>query len=344
MRGLTEELSRTWRTLSALAREGLGSKLYSDTLYMVSAIRYINSMVPGFMSIGLTTLFIVFIARGVVNGTLIPYSITYVIDGLRDSRDSLFLYGLALLASSGLVFAVSEIALMVYFKRLTKGIVVMKKKIMDVVRGRGASGEDLEDLVGKIANDTDFIVWNINGVLTTLLPNIFTTMMSVATVYSFSKSIGLFLAITTLPYVLYAEVYSRRVEYYRSVERRAYAQSIVYIKNIVYGEKVNGDLEKTLYSWNQSIDRILWLDRVYWSLGLGTALVSMIGISLFSEREMREGRMDVASLAGLLSASLTAHFGMLNAMWALCVQGQTVAALKRVVSHLMSLTTARQRI
>lgn len=321
----------------------LGSKLYLDTRHIIFTLRYIDRAVPGFIKIGISSLILIYIARGSVNGALIPYSIAYIVDGLKDNGSRLFIYGIALLGLSGALFVATELALMVYFKRLTRSVVSMKRSIISRIAGGRVIGDDREDLVGKIANDVDIIVWNINGVLTTLPPNLFTTAVSIVTVYSFNHISGSFVLATSIPYIIYADIYSRKVEAYRSIERRAYSQSIVYIKNIVYGEKLNGDLDKTLASWNWSIDKVIWLDRYYWSAGLATSLASMMGIALIAEGEMREGRMGIASLAGLLSASLTAHFGMLNAMWALCVQAQAVAAVKRVVSHLMEIETVGRR-
>lgn len=42
--------------------------------------------------------------------------------------------------------------------------------------------ENPEELVGKVASDVDFIVWNINAVLTTLLPNLFTALTALITI------------------------------------------------------------------------------------------------------------------------------------------------------------------
>lgn len=335
-KSLEDSLRETLRKIF-FNKNSFGSKLYTDTTQMIFVIKSLDRMIYNFIKIGISILVIAFVIRGIVNGTLIPYSITYVVDGLKNSeKRSLFLWGLTLFGVSGLLFAVTELMLMIYFKKLTRGIVVMKHNIIEKILRKRDDREDPEDLVGKIANDVDFIVWNVNGVLTTLMPNLFTTITALTTVYSFSHSIGIFISITMLPYILYAEYYSRKVEVYRTLERKTYSQSIVYIKNLVFGERVNGDLYKTLREWNNSIDQVLWLDRIYWSLSLGTAFISMTGISLLAEREISENKLGIATLSGLLYASLTAHFGMLNAMWALCIQGQTIAALKRVMNHLIT--------
>jgi len=311
------------------------SKILKDLSYLATILKYVETLVPGFIMYGITLLILIFVIRGAVNGFAIPYSITYVVDGLKNSFSEVFMRGVFLLIISGILFAVTEILLMIYFKRLTRGIVVIKEKLLSSLNNSSKSdNHDLDDLVGRIANDVDFVFWNINGVLTTLLPNLFTSVMSVAAVYSFNHFIGVFISITMLPYIIYTELYSRKAETYRSVERRTYSLSISYIKNLIHGEKTNGDLLKVLREWNISVDKILWLDRYFWSISLSTALGSVAGITLLSSRELSEGRLNIATLSGLLSASLTAHFSMMNTMWALCVQGQTVAAIKRVVEYL----------
>ena len=319
------------------------SKLLKDLFYFIAIMRYLNTLVPNFIKYGISVLVVIYLFRGVVNGVTIPYSITYLVESARKGYSSQsFSNAMILLISSATIFAVTEIASMIYFKRLTRGIVLVKERLLDSVKSsRNDSSSD--DLVGRIANDVDFVVWNINGVITTLLPNLFTAIMSMISVYSFNSLVGVFTAITLMPYIVYSEFYSRRAEIYRSIERRNYALSISYIKSLVYGERVNGDLRRVLLEWNSSIDKILWLDRYFWAISLSTALVSMSGIAFMSYKELERNRLDISSLAGLLSASLTAHFAMMNAMWALCIQGQTVAAIKRILEHLDTHVFAKQK-
>lgn len=61
-----------------------------------------------------------------------------------------------LLAASAVIFVVTKVAHMVFFKKLTKSIVSLKQFIVSVVR-RGGVKDDPEDLVGKISSDVDFV-------------------------------------------------------------------------------------------------------------------------------------------------------------------------------------------
>ncbi|MEZ0290081.1 MAG: hypothetical protein ABWJ42_03200 [Sulfolobales archaeon] len=327
--------------LEKLRESNYESKLLRDFQYIFYIIRYVNNLVPSFLKIGMGTIFVVFIARGFINGIMIPYSISYVVEGLssRERDMSLFYKALYMFAAAGVIFGVTEIAQMIYFKRLTRSIVKLKLIMLGRISREKSLGEDeIDNIVGKIANDVDFIVWNINGVITTLLPNLFTSTLSVVAVYTFNTMIGVSVLITLLPYIVYAEFYSRNIEKPRVDERTYYAKSIVYIKRLVFGERVNGDISNVLSEWNRSVDKILWLDRVYWTLSLSTASLSMIYVSLLSWREVNENRLSLGSLAGLLSAALGSHFSMINAVWALCVQGQTVATIKRVIRELEVVT------
>jgi len=315
--------------------KGISSKLYSDTRLMLRSIVILDKTTSNFTKIGIPIILIVYLARGFANGVFIPYSMTYVIDGLKNQDNKLFQGGVVLLITTALVFVVTEIAQMIYFKKLTRGIASMKRYIIDRIKREGVY-EDPEDLVGKISSDVDFVVWNVNAVLTTLLPNLFTAITALYTIYSFAPSIGFIATASVTPYVLYAEIYSRRVEMYRAQERKMYAQSIVYIKNIVYGESVNGDLDKTLETWEYSINKILWIDRFYFAAGLATWFSSMGLIAVLAGREVTMGKLGLGVLSGILYATLTTHSGMLNAMWALCIQGQTATTLKRILNYLES--------
>ena len=311
------------------------SKLYSDTLLVLRVLLYLDRVVLNFAKISIPLLVAVFLVRGFVNGTLIPYSITFIVNWLGERGRGDFYSGVVLMTVSGALFAVTEVALMAYFKKLTRSIVALKENIISTITTARRSTQDTpEDLVGKIASDVDFAVWNINAVLTTLLPNLFTAITALITLYSFEHSVGLVATATITPYLLYAEVYARRVDAYRTLERKTYAQSLVYIRDIVYSGGPSRDLRRVLADWEYSVNKILWLDRLYFTASFITALLSASAISLLATRRVLEGRLSLGALSGVVYASITAHFAALNAMWALCIQGQTTIVLRRILSYL----------
>jgi len=321
------------------------SKLYSDSVLVLKVLLYLDKFVSNFVKISIPLLIIIFLIRGLVNGTFIPYSVTFIVNALRDLGGNELYLGISLLVLSGVLFAITEIALMAYFKKLTRSIVALKEHIVNiVVNMRKRVQDNPEDLVGKIASDVDFVVWNINAVLTTLLPNLFTTLTALITLYSFEYTIGLVATATTLPYLLYAEAYARRVDEYRALERKTYAQSLVYIKDTVYGVSTGEGVKRILGEWEYSVNKILWLDRYYFTLSFITALFSTSTLALMASREVTEGKLSIGGLSGLIYASVTAHFGMLNAMWALCIQGQTVTALRRILNYMQTKETSAETV
>ncbi|MEM2390294.1 MAG: hypothetical protein QW215_08655, partial [Ignisphaera sp.] len=162
------------------------------------------------------------------------------------------------------------------------------------------------------------------------LPNIFTGIVAAYTVLNFNMYVGLVTVFTLTPYLMLAEYYSRRVEIARLEERHEYSVSIAYIRDVVYWRQENGFLSQVLSKWYRAILRVMWYDRVYWGVSFFTQFTSIGIISFVAVLQAYNGAIDVGSLAGIISATINAHSALLNAMWALCIQGQNVAAIKRI--------------
>ena len=315
-------------------RASIESKLYSDVAIIVQTIRFIDGVVPGFFKFGVPLLVAVYLARGVANGVFTPHSIAYIVDGFKENDGDRVNLGVGLLLSTAAILVVTEFAQMAFFKRLSRAIVSLKQRLTWLVKTKQLK-DNPEDLVGKISSDVDFIVWNTNAFLTTLLPNLFTATTALYSVFSFDRIIGILATLTLVPYALYAELYSRRIEKYRSLERETYAESIVQIRNIVYGDiSSSEELEGVLKRWEHSVNKIMWMDRYYFALSFITSFTSVAAVALLGAERVREEAIGVGSLAGIIYATLTAHFGMLNATWAFCILGQTVATIKRILNHL----------
>ncbi|MEM0311178.1 MAG: hypothetical protein QXF10_07035 [Ignisphaera sp.] len=314
------------------------SKLLQDSITMARFIHdIIIPNVSGF-GLALSIMVTVFIVRSIVGGYMVPQAIVNIVNAVRRNVSYPQFFFERLVTSVGLfgvaaiIFIVSEFALMKYFSKLADAIVGLKNAMLRKIHENG-SNESLEDVIGRVSSDIDFVIWNINGVLTTLLPNIFTTVTSTITIFSFNTFIGLITLATYAPYMIIAEYYSRRVEVARGEERKAYSASIAYIRDAIY-EHRNGDLlNKVFMWWRKSITALMWFDRVYWGFSLFTQYSSATLISYLSIEKARSGEIDVGTLAGILSASLGAHGAMMNAMWALCIQGQTIAAIKRIAVY-----------
>ncbi len=310
-------------------------KLFSDVALMAQTIMVFEKIVPNSARLGIPLLVVVYLTRGFAYGFFIPYSIAFIVDGLRGANSNSIKLGVGLLVTLAVVFVVTEIAQMFFFKKLPRIIVTLKQLVVKTIENSSNASDDREDLVGKISSDVDFIVWNVNAFLTTLLPNLFTALTALFSTLTFNISIGLIVTSTLTPYIVYAEVYSRIIEKYRSQERRAYAQSVVYVKNIVYGDRSSReDLDNVLLKWEHAINKIMWMDRYYFALGFTTCFLSISYIAILAIRRVEESYLGIGAFAGMLYASLSAHIGMLNAMWAFCIQGQTIATIKRILSYI----------
>jgi len=325
-----------WRRLKSelVWFKRISFKLHLDFSIVVHTVIALNKIVPNFAKLGIPVIVAIYLARGFANGVFISHSIAYVVNGFKENNEGYVKAGLELLLESALVFITTEIAQMVFFKKLSRAIVSLKQYLIRLIRS-GKLGDDPEDLVGKISNDVDFIVWNTNAFLTTLLPNLFTAIMALSTVLGFDKVLGATVALSLIPYLLYSEVYSRRIEGYRVQERKMYAKSITYIRNIVYGDRSNvQDLDETLSAWEHAVNKIMWIDRYYFALGFATWFLSVAGVAVIGISRAYNKVLDVGALAGTLYAAMTAHAAMLNATWALCIQSQTSATIKRILGYI----------
>jgi len=303
---------------------------------LIVILKFLRRVVLSYVkSFALATLLmaIVFAARAAMGSYALPQAIANIVNAVRNggATDSKLYTGLSIFLASAITFFTTEFLLYKYFSKLSDAIVSIKNVILERLKVKQLS-DSLEDVVGKITSDVDFVIWNINGVLTTLIPNIFNAVASIVAVYSFNVGVGHIVLLTVVPYFILAEYYSRRVEFARVEERKAYSASIVHIRNAVYEHKDFDLLSNILSQWKRAINAVMWYDRIYWGFSLLNQFTAATLIAAVSIGKARQGEIDVGSLAGILSASLGAHGAVMNAVWALCIQGQTVAAVKRVLA------------
>lgn len=307
-------------------------ELVHELKEIVEVMLFVNRNVKSFAKAGFPILISTFLARGITNGFLVPYAITYLVEGLREHVEehgelSKLFNGVAFLGLSGAIFGLSEIALMLYFEKLSRGIVSLKERILASVN---SNTDDRENIVGIIANDVDFVVWNMNGVLTTLLPNIFTGITALITVYSLGQAVLPLLVASLAPYLMYTELYLKKIMRVRVFEREAYSYSIVLIRDYIYENRRLDDLYRVLKKWKFYVDRIMWYDRLFFASSLATTFGSTALISYVVWLEAVRKKISLGGVAGIISASLTSHMSVMNTMWAICIQGQVTATFLRL--------------
>ncbi|MEM4558064.1 MAG: hypothetical protein QW123_05150 [Desulfurococcaceae archaeon] len=307
-------------------------ELVRELREIVEVVFFINKSVRSFSVVGFPILVSTFLARGFVNGFLVPYGITYIVEGLREYMEgngelSKLFNGVAFFGLSGVVFGSTEVALMLYFEKLSHGIISLKERIL---MSANNNTDNKENLVGIVANDVDFVVWNMNGVLTTLLPNIFTGITALITVYSLGQAVLPLLVASLTPYLMYTELYLKKIMRVRAFEREAYSYSIVLIRDYIYENRRLDDLYRVLKKWKFYVDRIMWYDRLFFASSLATTFGSTALISYVVWLEAVRKKISLGGVAGIISASLTSHMSVMNTMWAICIQGQVTATFLRL--------------
>lgn len=308
---------------------GFRSKLLEDFKITISFLRMIVlKRVKGFAQ-SMSIMVGVFFVRAIIGGNVVPQAISRIVNALKDEELNVLVFGLGLFGISATIYAITEFILFKYFKKLAETIITLKKLMIDSVKVNGA-GDSPEDVVGRISSDIDFVIWNMNMTLVTLLPNIFTGVVATYTIFNFNTQVGLTTTFTLVPYLMLAEYYSRKAEVARLEERHEYSVSIAYIRDIVYWKQENGFLSQVLDKWYRAILKVMRYDRIYWGFGLFTQYASVGIISFVALLQAYSGYVDAGSLAGIISAAINAHTALLNAMWALCIQGQNIAAIKRI--------------
>lgn len=309
-------------------------KLLSHTAFMARFYRDVLS--SKILNAGVAVSFTAFLIRAYVNGSLIPLTTKNITDIIanrlqRGANDwSSIISGIYTLFAVAALFVATEWMLKLYFDSLVDTIVRVKTSLASSLLHNGNNGRR-EDVVGRIASDVDYVVWNFNGVYTTLVPNMLTTVVSTTTLVALSPSIALLNLTFTIPVITLTEFYLRRIEVVRAEERTRFSESLYYANELVKGNIEAKELfASSLKRWNRAIKSNILLDRVYWSTSLASAMAAISVSTYIASKEAFSGRISPGSVAGIISAAFNFHFPLINGLWALCVLGQTVPAMKRI--------------
>lgn len=279
---------------------------------------------------GLFFALITFLTRSIALGLMLPLILRDVVAALSTTPPDAKLLNQGLL-SLGLVavsVSASEWFMKPFWQSMAKGIVEIKRGIVN--RTAPTKG-DSKDIIGRIVSDVDFVIWNNSSSLTIILPNFLTMLASFAAMIQLSTLLGLISLSIIPPLLVTTELYVRKAEAARSVERSFYSQSIHFAERLLNGlrDELSG-FQLSLEKWLSGISRLIQYDRLFWFSGLlfGSSLPFIIlwaGIA-----ELNAGRMDVGALAGSLYASVNFSMALVNGFWGLCLLGQSLAAIRRV--------------
>jgi ABC-type multidrug transport system fused ATPase/permease subunit len=271
-----------------------------------------------------------FLSRSVALGLMLPLILRDVVTALSstppDSR--LLNQGMVSLAAVAVTVSATEWLLRPFWTYMARGIVSIKKRLVErEIAGRGEGG----DVVGRIVSDVDFVIWNSSGGFTSMLPNFLMGAASLAAMLSLSPAIGLLGASIIPPFIILTEIYSRRVEHARNIERSYYSQNIHFAERYLSGE-VGGlpQFRSALDRWLTGVVRLIHYDRIFWFSGLVVSTTLPLGVLWLGLAELGQGRIGVGAIAGSLYASVNYSMSLLNGFWGLCMLGQSLAPIKRV--------------
>ncbi len=281
-----------------------------------------------FFIYGLTMAMVAYALRAVASGMFIPYSVQKITNGLYDRSQSLVTQGLWLLAVSGAIYALTEWGFRPFWNSIAESIRSVKIGLIENLASKG----DNKDTIGRIVNDVDFVLWNIGGLINSFVPNMLTAIVAEITIFAMSPTLGL-IQLSGLPaYMAILEHYVKNVEKARTVERSAYSESIHAASEYLEGRAGADAFTSALNRWRRGIGANIHLDRVYWSSSFATSYLVPVASAIVGIGYVNDGKLSVGSLIGMLTAALTMHTALVNALWGICLLGQNVVPINRILS------------
>lgn len=283
-----------------------------------------------YIVIGFLLALTVFILRAYTNGSIVPLVIKDLADAV--GRGNIIggggTYALMRLGIAVIIMVGTEWMLKPYFSSIARFIVDMKKNMIKKI---DPTNGDRKDIVGRIASDIDFVAWNISSMYTTVTPNVLTAIVSSMTLYTLNPMIGIInILFIPIPLIILNQ-YVKRAEIARMGERMMYSESIYYIQKFVEGDcNAHEILTSSLNKWYSNIQKLIYLDRFYWSSTLAYIFLAPIfSILLLSMGNIRVTSGDVA---GIIYTSMQIHSSLINGLWGLAILGQTIPAIERILN------------
>ena len=281
---------------------------------------------------------IAFVLRAIASGSLMPLALTSLVNSLEGSasggslsiRESGIMNAILMILATTIIYAATEWLFRPFWNTVTKAIVNIKNGIIMELNG-SRNPVNVNDMVGRLASDVDFVMWNIGGMYTTFTPNILTTVVSLATIFQLSPIIGA-MAVAATPFsLLIMEPYIKGVEEARQVERGSYSEVIHLIDEYFKGNAEPSQIRDALNKWYKGMTKQIFFDRTYWSSSFAYSYVVPLLLTMFGIHEVEKGKLLVGNLVGIVYASLNVYSPLINALWGLCVLGQNMVPMRRIM-------------
>ena len=198
---------------------------------------------------GFLAALVAFALRAYASGSLIPLSITDVVNYLQQDNGHGLRRAILMLAASAVIFSATEWLFRPFWASIARGIANIKARLIS-----GAPrGQDPSDLVGRLASDVDFVMWNLGGMYTTFVPNLLTALVATATVWQLSEPMGV-VTVAALPIsLLILEPYLAGVERARTVERRYYSELVHRLEERLRGTASDEDFVRSVRMWEKGM-------------------------------------------------------------------------------------------
>jgi len=206
---------------------------------------------------GFLAALVAFALRAYASGSLIPLSITDIVNYLQQDNGHGLRRAILMLAASAVIFSATEWLFRPFWASIARGIANIKARLIS-----GAPrGQDPSDLVGRLASDVDFVMWNLGGMYTTFVPNLLTALVATATVWQLSEPMGV-VTVAALPIsLLILEPYLAGVERARTVERRYYSELVHRLEERLRGTASDEDFVRSVRMWEKGMLRQVHYDR-----------------------------------------------------------------------------------
>jgi len=287
------------------------------------------------MDLGFLAALIAFALRAVASGSLIPLALTSLVNSLEGSGSAAsagegVTRALFMIAAAAVIFATTEWLFRPFWNAVAKSIVKVKEELIAELDGRTSRGR-VGDMVGRVANDVDFVMWNVGGMYTTFTPNLLTAAVSLMTIFELSPMLAVIaLALAPLSLVI-MEPYIGGVEGARKIERSSYSEVMHLIDEYFKGNADSEQIKEALNRWYGGMTKQVFYDRTFWSSSLAYSYLVPLLLAVFGIRATQAGRLPVGNLVGVVYASMNVYSPLVGAISGLTLLGQNVAPMRRII-------------
>jgi len=273
--------------------------------------------------------------RALAGSVMFPLSIGIVVNHLNEGGQGLPLMTLTFLILSLSINLLTEWVFRPYNYLFARKISEMRKHLADTINKMNSASEASankisDDLIGKLTSDVDFVMWNLSGVIATIIPNLLTASLAVVTIaYTNLPMAGISTLILPL-YLLVVRKYSNEVFNIRMEERRIFSRIIKMSGDVVNGYSDNNLYDEALNSWNKVMHRQITIDRVYWTYALFFMGVGPIILLFFGVHLVNQSLLSVGNLVTIVLAANNIYWPIAALVWGFALLSQTVPAAKRI--------------